>query len=102
MGKGAFEVGDVFTIEPGLYISTRLLDMLADTPRNRAMIAKVRSTVERYQNIGIRIEDDYLITPDGVEWLSRAPREIKEIEALATSSRARDLAWAPHPAKRGI
>jgi Xaa-Pro aminopeptidase len=75
-------VGDVFTIEPGVYISTRLLDMLADTPKNRAMIAKVRKTVERYQNIGVRIEDDYLITPTGVEWLSKAPREIAEIEAL--------------------
>jgi Xaa-Pro aminopeptidase len=37
--------------------------------------------VEKYQNIGIRIEDDYVITPGGVEWLSRAPREIAEIEA---------------------
>jgi Xaa-Pro aminopeptidase len=80
-GKGTFEVGHVFTIEPGVYISTRLLDMLPDTPKNRAMIAKVRKTVERYQNIGVRIEDDYVITPGGVEWLSRAPREIAEIEA---------------------
>ena len=88
VGQGAFEVGDVFTIEPGIYISTRLLDILPDTPKNRAMIAKVRATVERYQNIGIRIEDDYLITPGGVEWLSRAPREIAEIEAARRLTRA--------------
>lgn len=81
-GSGTFQAGDVFTIEPGIYISTRLLEMLPDTPKNRAMIARVRPVVERYQNIGVRIEDDYVITPGGLEWLSRAPREIKEIEAL--------------------
>jgi Xaa-Pro aminopeptidase len=86
LAPGAFEAGDVFTIEPGVYVSTRLLDMLPDTPKNRSMIAAVRAAVERYNNIGIRIEDDYLITPSGVEWLSRAPREMGEIEA---SMRAR-------------
>jgi Xaa-Pro aminopeptidase len=90
VGAGSFQVGDAFTIEPGIYISSRLLDMLPDTPKNRAMIAKVRSTVERYENIGVRIEDDYVITPTGVQWLSRAPREIKEIEVSRdVSSRAR-------------
>jgi Xaa-Pro aminopeptidase len=87
VGTGAFQPGDAFTVEPGVYISTRLLDMLPDTPKNRAMIAKVRPVVERYQNIGIRIEDDYVITASGVEWLSRAPREIAEIEAARRLTR---------------
>ena len=79
---GSFQLNEVFTIEPGIYISTALLDMLADTPKNRAFIARVRPVVERYNHIGIRIEDDYLVTPTGVEWLSKAPREIREIEAV--------------------
>lgn len=29
----------------------------------------------------VPIKDDYLITPTGTEWLSRAPREIGEIES---------------------
>lgn len=82
---GSFAPGDVFTIEPGIYISTRLLDILPDTPKNRAMIARVRPAVERYHDIGIRIEDDYAITPTGVEWLSRAPREPEEIEAAVAA-----------------
>jgi Xaa-Pro aminopeptidase len=81
-GSGKFEVGQVFTIEPGVYVSTKLLDILPDTPKNRQMIAKVRKAVERYQNTGVRIEDDYVITPGGVEWLSKAPREVEEVEKL--------------------
>ena len=78
---GYFQVGEVFTIEPGIYISTKLLDMLPDTPKNRAFIAKVKPMVERYNNIGIRIEDDYVVTREGLEWLSRGPRTADEIEA---------------------
>ena len=85
---GFYQSQEVITIEPGLYISTALLDMLADTPRNRAFVARVRQAVERYNHIGIRIEDDYLVTDGGIEWLSRGPREPEEIEAAMKGSRA--------------
>jgi Xaa-Pro aminopeptidase len=79
---GNFAVGDAFTIEPGIYISSRTLGMLPDTPRNRAFIAAVKAKVKQYENTGVRIEDDYVVTEQGLEWISRVPREIPEIEAL--------------------
>jgi Xaa-Pro aminopeptidase len=76
-----FQPGDAFTIEPGIYINTRLLDILPDTPRNRAFAAKVRSAVLRFQNTGARIEDDYIVTSTGLDWITPAPRDIADVEA---------------------
>ena len=81
-GTGDLVPGSAFTIEPGLYVRENLLSIIPATPRNRAMIAKIRPAVEKYRNIGVRIEDDYIVTPSGIEWISRAPREMVEIEAL--------------------
>jgi len=83
---GIFKVGDAFTIEPGLYIAPKLLDILPDTPRNRAFAARVRAAVTRYANTGIRIEDSYIITERGLERISLVPRDLEEVEALTRRS----------------
>jgi Xaa-Pro aminopeptidase len=91
-GDGTYQPGDVFTIEPGIYISTRALDALPDTPRNRAWKERVRPMVQKYENTGVRIEDDYIVTESGVERITtQAPREIRAIEAIMKSRVARTL-----------
>jgi len=60
------EPGMVLTIEPGIYLP-----------------AGARGVPKRFRNIGIRIEDDVLVTKGGAEVLSaRAPKDPDQIEAL--------------------
>ena len=59
-----------------------LSDVIPDVGANRAFRTRLATLLPRYRNIGVRIEDDYIVTDAGVEWISKAPREIEEIEAL--------------------
>jgi Xaa-Pro aminopeptidase len=69
----ALEPGMALTVEPGLYI--RAAD---DVP-------------ERLHNIGIRIEDDVVVTQEACEVITaEAPKGIAEIEALMRDARPRD------------
>jgi Xaa-Pro aminopeptidase len=84
-----FEPGMVFTNEPGIYIRGDALDYLPKTPETEKFISAIRPAFEKYKNIGVRIEDDMLVTADGHRWMSEAlPRTIPEIEAfMARASR---------------
>ena len=63
--------GNVITVEPGIYIS-------------EAVVAKY-GLHSNYANIGVRIEDDILVTKTGHKNLSiDVPRSIHEIEILMT------------------
>jgi Xaa-Pro aminopeptidase len=81
-GQREIGVGSAFSIEPGIYVRENLLDIIPGTAANQALLAKIAPAVRKYANIGVRIEDNYVVTPAGLEWVSCLPREADEIEAL--------------------
>jgi Xaa-Pro aminopeptidase len=88
-GGLAFEPGMTFTNEPGIYIRPDALNNLPQTPENAQLIAAIKPAFEKYKGIGVRIEDDMLITPEGVKWMTAAlPRSIADIEAFIAKARS--------------
>jgi len=64
------EEGMVMTVEPGIYVA----------PDNKKVAKK-------WRGIGIRIEDDVVVTADGCEVMTTAvPKTVSEIEALMAAS----------------
>ena len=68
------EEGMVITVEPGIYFSRYALDNIyLPSPEIGRFIS--RAVVERYLPVGgVRIEDDILITADGYQNLTTAPK----------------------------
>ncbi len=73
--------GMAFVVEPGVYIRQQALDNLPDTPENRAFKTAVAPAVAKFKDIGVRIEDSFVLTEGGLKNLSaKVPRSIEEIE----------------------
>ena len=65
------EPGMALTVEPGVYIP-----------------AGTKGVAKKWWNIGIRIEDDVVVTKDGCDVLSKdVPKSVAEIEALMATKR---------------
>ncbi len=66
------EVGMALTVEPGIYVS----------PDNQ-------NVAKKWRGIGVRIEDDVVVTKKGCEILTDGvPKSVAEIEALMAAARA--------------
>jgi len=77
------EAGMAFVIEPGLYIRQSAIDALPKTPENASLIARIQPAVTRYLDLGVRVEDSFLLEASGPRRLSASvPRTIEEIEAF--------------------
>ncbi len=78
--QGNLEEGYVLTVEPGLYFQANDL-----------------SVPEEYRGIGVRIEDDILVTASGAKNLSSAlPREPDDVEAWMSEL------WSRGPVNLGL
>lgn len=74
------QAGMYLTVEPGCYFIDPLLDAaLADPVKSKFLVPEA---IARFRGTGgVRIEDDVLVTADGCENFTLAPRVPEEVEA---------------------
>ena len=79
----------VITVEPGCYFIDMLLDnALANEQQSRFIVTE---KLQEYRGFGgVRLEDDVLVTADGVDNLTNCPRTLEEVEAVCAGGQ-----WPP-------
>lgn len=85
---GPLEPGAAFVIEPGLYIRSDTFERIRRDPALADFARSIEPAVSRYRDLGIRIEDSFLMTQAGPDNLSRlAPKLVRDIERVVGTGR---------------
>ena len=75
--------GMVLTVEPGVYVRPQARDAMKRAGYSEEEITQRQSLLAPYMHIGVRIEDDILVTDTGARNLSASvPRTVEAIEAM--------------------
>ena len=78
--------GMIITIEPGIYFNSFLLNQFLKDPKHKKHIDE--EVLKRYEPVGgVRIEDDILITKDGYENLTTAPKGEKMLGVIREAAK---------------
>ncbi|KAK4632296.1 putative Xaa-Pro aminopeptidase [Fulvia fulva] len=84
----SLEPGMVVTVEPGVYFNEPLLEKFLQDPKLSKYVD--REVLRRYAPVGgVRIEDDILITKDGYENLTTAPKGEEMLKVIREAAAKR-------------
>ena len=75
------EAGMVLTVEPGVYFIDALLEPALKDPVHSRYINAERLAAFRTFG-GVRLEDDVIVTPTGIENMTLTPRDPDDVEAV--------------------
>lgn len=73
--------GMVITVEPGIYFINHLVDSAFKNPDLARFL--VKEEIDRFRGFGgVRLEDDLVVTEDGVRNLTNCPRTVEDVEGV--------------------